>query len=1498
MKTKKTSWLRRGIEILILVGLTIVATLIYRFVDNELTIRMEVLKEDILHYLELQLGRKISYDNISPSVFMYLEVRDLKIYSIRNNEEELFRLKRVRVMYNLFVLLFSNDPLAAVSEINISNTLFKFNPMNASGNEAGELQKNLLSRLTSSNYLFRITGNNVSVHLYTENAEITFTHLFFEINSIAQAYQLNIKKGVATIVITDENGPHSFDMELKTKGSFDRDFSGADFIVKFLHFSTDTISFQRQTLQITLDDNLIDVRKIQDKSPIDLHLFADLNTGTLTFNFKTEKFQPQTMFRFTGPWEPFNQWLSSAITSSGTFDVSLGDPHVTYELSADIGLNHPSLPPGILVSARLHGDEEKVFLEPLVVNSRLGRIDFTGNVLFRNFFPEGFLRLVNVKVAEDKRVSADFKLDRSEESLSLRGTKLTVGASEFDLFVLDIFPRFDSFFFRLQTSFSQTPYTNTISSWGTLTLDHAAGLELYGELSSIPVSHIYKLFIKDNAFSQGRYEFLQRYYLSSEFTLWTDFEDFRFETDQFIVQDKKNDKNYLSMVLKGNNKEAFVEDFTADWENYAIEAYLKAEFGNTGGFSFQSSISVEGIPYSFSGYYTPRKTLHVAGNYGFTASFIFSRNADILFSAKALKIPIPVKAEKDTTVYLAFTMNGIFPAKGKWQIVSPHTIFYDIPLFMSRTNVCECAFVLNNDEMYVSAINYKDGISELSGSGEILFSVEGEEGISGDFYLEGAATGEQYSLSVTFEKEILDFRLVFDNSPAERIGKFLFSGSFSGEVAVTGPLGDIETIIDCNLVKGSLIGDHVGLETRIVLKENKLIVESLSLSFLSNKITRCTGEFHRTKGDFSFTGHYIGDYFRKDIQCNFVFAGNVVNMDKRANIFTFLDQEMSSTVGLSDISVDNDSFDPWSLSFTRKPDGLIVKGGPEEVFTGFIAKNGDFEFTIVKPFPIQGYAKGKIIDKNIDAAIEHIWIDTSVLNVILGEDIIKFTRGSIYGNDIAISGFFIDPLFSGTARAENVRLSFFLSKYDTEPFDVDLYFNDKQFILDNKTVQVGSGYVSVSRAIFTIDHWLPTQYYLNFSSDEYIGIYCVHNFGPAFVDGYGIGSIKVLGDTERAIVLGDIEASYSTVMLRDEPEQQEDEDLEFDFITDIALTSGRKVEFDWPTVTFPVLRCYSTKGSTVTVSYNTTNEKIESKDLENMFERRETEYREIWELFKKDEQVASLKTHRDYPVIMPGFVMRGSAGIKGGEVFYFNRNFYLKSGNIVFNVFDPEDIDPTVTVRAEIWEIDNETEEKVQIFLIAENNKLSEFSPRFESIPSRTETEIFALLGKSIQERIEESGFGLSVVLLSSEVLGEIGIFRSFEETVRELFNVDLFSIRTQIIENVVRDKFIDDQPVDEEYTISLGKYLDNTTITIGQYVGDDLFVTGLVRLTEVDYYSSDSLFGSGFFGVEPEFEISLEWPTPFFLLEWTFSPDQEHLDDLFFYLTDNIIKLEWNWKY
>jgi hypothetical protein len=84
---------------------------------------------------------------------------------------------------------------------------------------------------------------------------------------------------------------------------------------------------------------------------------------------------------------------------------------------------------------------------------------------------------------------------------------------------------------------------------------------------------------------------------------------------------------------------------------------------------------------------------------------------------------------------------------------------------------------------------------------------------------------------------------------------------------------------------------------------------------------------------------------------------------------------------------------------------------------------------------------------------------------------------------------------------------------------------------------------------------------------------------------------------------------------------------------------------------------------------------------------------------------------------------------------------------------------------------------------------------------------------------------------------------------------------------------------------VSRPDLLDNTEVVVGKYLGDDLFFEALVRV-ESDTVSSVP-------ELRTNLELSLEWATPFFLMEWSLLPS---LTDPF--QTDNALSLSWHFVY
>jgi translocation and assembly module TamB len=187
----------------------------------------------------------------------------------------------------------------------------------------------------------------------------------------------------------------------------------------------------------------------------------------------------------------------------------------------------------------------------------------------------------------------------------------------------------------------------------------------------------------------------------------------------------------------------------------------------------------------------------------------------------------------------------------------------------------------------------------------------------------------------------------------------------------------------------------------------------------------------------------------------------------------------------------------------------------------------------------------------------------------------------------------------------------------------------------------------------------------------------------------------------------------------------------------------------------------------------------------------------------------------------------------------------------------------------------------VKIYLDVDDN-LNGFSPRFSSDPPLPEPELFALFGAPFTQQVAGQGLLPSAVMLSGDVLSRFGLLRPFEQRVRALLGLDMFSLRTQAIQNLVAEKVLG---------LEAANPLDNTSLSLGKYLGDDLFLEMLVRLQAPRGPSGLLLPGHG---LTSEFELNLEWDTPFFLLEWSFLP--RNPDTLF--LTDNSIALKWRYTY
>ena len=144
-------------------------------------------------------------------------------------------------------------------------------------------------------------------------------------------------------------------------------------------------------------------------------------------------------------------------------------------------------------------------------------------------------------------------------------------------------------------------------------------------------------------------------------------------------------------------------------------------------------------------------------------------------------------------------------------------------------------------------------------------------------------------------------------------------------------------------------------------------------------------------------------------------------------------------------------------------------------------------------------------------------------------------------------------------------------------------------------------------------------------------------------------------------------------------------------------------------------------------------------------------------------------------------------------------------------------------------------------------------------------------------------------------MVSDYGFVEPFENALKDSLKLDSVTIDTAILENAIVDQLSAYENYSgTESSYNLGRYLDNTSIYLGQFLGDYLFFSaGLL----VDY---DELSGINSYtgGMSLVPDIKLEMRTPFFLVSWNYNKDNSSDINNTDFVPRNAISLEWQFSY
>lgn len=1455
--------MRLAVRITAVVLLLSAVILILGPVRSELERRFEQIREDAVEQLEDVLGRQVSYESISPSILRYLSVNDLTVHGTAGEPADLLNVERVRIYYRP-VRFLQGRYAEAFSEIRIENTAITVDTRldtdltalvadllgqqeaaarDRAHDEGGEQGADAIPRATLADILpddIVVSGRNIELRLRSSLGLLEMERLFFATTLADETVDVRWQ-GDVRLSETPESMPvSSVTGRVEASGTVNIASGETLLELSLPVLRSDVATVRGQVLQVRFSDGVLEARNVQNRDPIDIYVRYIDESGELYARLLADGYRLSDLVTLAGEYDLLNEYL--ALRLRGQASATVTPESLSYGGSLLTRLEgFDEVPDGDL-TLRFDGDTSGVDIDELRYDTALGSATYSGALLLAPLRPSGALTVRNLTYGGIEPLSLDAELRSSGDTIRVTTGAFRYGGSRIRSVAGGV-------------TLGATPTAELTVEIGTQGESRLEVETVHSGDGSLATARVDARQVEPErliALQRAAFPALELPDLSIlpdgmvvDTRLDVDLTDGVFvDVPLFYAYDSARRSDHVSFSLEYDDGAVDVRDLTASYDGYDGRGDFTATIEPGGVVRFSSDVVVEGIPYEFTGRLEPDNSLEISGLYDVDARFYFGEREEIVFRASG-DIPLPVNPTEAGADEgrLAFAGNGYFFSPEDWNVTVDRLVASGIPYGPVPEAAVSLSGTFSPSGARLSSVGYEDPYSALAGSGALTWDLDALAG-SAEVSLAGAADddgrAESYDITASYADGELSAEATATLVPLLRLGVETLRGSLSGSVGVEGPL-DAPTIrVDAELVDGKFNNDAVELAASAELGPGGITVADASARYVRTRARNLSGELSLEDGSLALSGVLEQRSAENGTVAVSVEASGA--FDGVAELADVVTADFAGSLVLGGLPVRSDLPSQWSFDVTRSDRTTTASGGPQDAISLTLDAAGGFDAAIGAPLPVHFDAVGFLEGGTIEADLTDVWADFARLWVLVESPGFAFTGGTATGS-VRIVGPLNDPDFYGTLVAEQVTAGVDAVPDVLGPVRSFIVFDEKVFSVREATVPAGDARARVGMEA-VLDRWVPQEYRVSIVTVEGSPVRVAGDFGGVAVDGTAAGTLVVSGDTGITRLSGDLTASSTNITLSEATDQEligEESDLG----VDLTVRTGRGVQFLWPTDTFPILRGFADVGESIRITYESAS---------------------------------------------TSFTVNGGVDIQGGEVFYFDRSFYIREGRITFDE-DEQEFDPLLSVNAEIREVADEG--PVEIYLVADERPLSEFTPQWRSDPPLSEAAILALLGGNVF--VSDSGQPIDLsdaVLLTSDVVSQFGIIQGFESTVRETLQLDLFSIRTQLFQNLLRG--VIDQ--DEEYPLdtsvpSLGQYLDNTTLFMGKYLGTDLFLELLVQLRSTE---SSALETRSLAGIEIESELGLEWQTPFFLLEWTFFPR----DPSSLFLTDNTISFSWDYSY
>lgn len=1463
----KRSWHHYSFEILLFFVLLAGSFLLVKPLSAQLEANLTEFRDDLTNTIEKETGLRLRYESMSPSILQSIQITNLHIFDPASGSI-LASIDRVSITYNLFKVISGNIG-SAIERIELNNGYLSFalqensDVLNYFQTLFRESQKKDVSH---SN--FPTTKNSFFEDILT--AEVVIRNISFKYIDPNQSLSVFVSFG--TVGVLEEDFIFNLETEfiyskpsvesmknvsgkITIDGSLHRSLSRGIASVLLHSFDSPLVSISRISIVAVYNSGVFTLNTVQDLQPVDIQLTWNIALKRVDARLQCERLLPLKWVRLKTDNSLLSHLSESEI--SGVFHF-IKEQNIPVLLDYDIKATVPTSFYGggtIASKGLLSGDAFD--LNFLQIQGR--NIDVTAELVFdyKHIIPEGFASVKKLILPDGTFFSGDVYFHPSGAGFTCLIPALKVNNSFY--FSIDIAIKYDET--TIDFLFSAQDSTGKITAEASLIRGLQSFLQGYIALDSInmydTVTLLQGIFSKNKSNDIEKKPFFAKYAMTTEVYFSTDFSDISFNCPRLVAAPLTSGEEYLLLSAKGNLEE--IELFDIQYSDSGIDANgsIFAGFAQSGDILFNASLLVNTIPFDFNGLYSNR-VLSLYGDYSLAASVLFDVVGGISGSIQTKSFPVFLS---ERIFSISLDAGFIFENNDTWKITADSSSIEELTgLFPLETMLSFKGYADSSGAFFPEVI-LADGFSVLEGRAGLSIMKNSDLGSRYmiDCSLDSATSDESLAVSASvsgidelFLESVVSltsfpFMRIFSNQQKENM--ITMKGTISGTLDTLFATVNVEKILY------RLFDFDLEARGSVILEDKKVSLLNAGGSWNGNSFSSATGTLDLSvmKAEFLADWNAIlgSQTVEADISIHFDSYGEVSIDDNSGIDFLIgsIPEQFAVSATASDLNWGSVSFGrELKATLIHEPGITALYAGENDSISGYLFDDGTFSLSSDIGNVVEFEANGSIQNTTADIRVSNIYSDLSSLWEMTGLQFLSIHTGELNGS-LVISGLLHDPDFQGVLNISNCI--FTIPGY-MEQKNSPLQF---KIIADGKEIQVPTFAIPASRGSLNVnadilfDRWIPVSIssHIESGSKQAFNIDIDNDFLRA--SGTVSTNIDLLLTEEILSVNGSVnyESGFLAVLFTGFNKQNSDSiSFNKNILLDLQLSVGKKVEFRWQPGEFTVIRGLIQAEKPLVI--------------------------------QADTGVGS-------------FQIKGIAGLRGGEVFYLKRNFYLREGSVFFN--ENQDLfDPYVTLRAEIRERDAQGD-LVRIILSVENQPLSNFSPVLTSDPIRSEVDIIAMLGQVTRGDLSRDNLLRDVIITSSDLLTQMSLFRNTENTIRDFLHLDLFSIRTLVLQNAILGQSFQ---TNKETPLTIGNYFDNTTVYMGKYLGSAIYADALLHFSYFDSRlkeKNESLatsYGNLLFQPEIGFEVN----TPLFLLRWSFSP--QNIDTLF--VADNSLTLSWKFSY